>query len=191
MNSGGIEVINSNLKESFGRIKRDMQSMRDWLVYFKGKEDDHENRLESIESRLDELGEVLAYMQQSQEQGSQESIVLNEEEDKKGGEKMLDDLTDTQRSIFYRLGTLLYESSQEWITAKALAQELYPEKSYDKVRSTMSEYLSILLESGLVKKKRRGKLTYVSITEKGGKFFEKIKRTKVKKVVVKKMPRPS
>jgi len=186
-----LQNINNNLKESFQRIKKDMQSTKDWLSYFKDRENDHENRLKNIESRIEEIGEVLTYMQEAQDnktQNKQDHIIVTNEEEYEGSEespKILNDLTDTQKAMFLRLGTLLYESSQEWITAKALAQEIYPDKTYDRVRSTLSEYTSILIESGLVKKKRRGKLTYLSITEKGLNLFEKTKKSKLKKIILK------
>ena len=176
--------INSNLKESFARIKGDMQAIRDWLAYFKDREKDHEQRLKNIESRIEEIGEVLVYMQEDSPatEEQDEIIFVDEQDEKMPRTKVLDDLTDTQKSMFYRLGTLLYESSQQWITTKALAQELYHDKPYDKVRSTISEYISILVESGLVKKKRKGKLTYLSVTEKGLELFEKTKKSKLLKV---------
>ncbi len=186
-----LQNINNNLKESFQRIKKDMQATKDWLSYFKDRESDHENRLKNIESRIEEIGEVLTYMQEAQEVKTtkrQDRVVITDEEEYEESEespKILNDLTDTQKAMFLRLGTLLYESSQEWITAKALAQEIYPDKAYDKVRSTLSEYTSILIESGLVKKKRRGKLTYLSITEKGLNLFEKTKKSKLKKIILK------
>ncbi len=188
-----INTINYNLKESFGKIRRDMQATRDWLAYFKDREQDHEDRLKNIESRLDEISEVLNMMQEAQESSRgirpvEQGLVYIEDDHEEPGsinEKIINDLTDTQKSIFYRLGTLLYESSQEWITTKALAQELYPDKAYDKVRSTLSEYTSILIEAGILKKKRRGKLTYLSITEKGLGLFEKTKKIKLKKVLIK------
>ena len=185
------QAINNNLKESFQRIKRDMQATKDWLSYFKDREQDHENRLKNIESQIEEIGEVLTYMQEAQEvslpKSKEEVIIVDREEPENEDEapKILNDLTDTQKAIFLRLGTLLYESSQEWITAKALAQEIYPDKTYDKVRSTLSEYTGILIESGLIKKKRRGKLTYLSITEKGLNLFEKTKKTRLKKILMK------
>jgi len=67
-----INSINYNLKESFGKIRRDMQATRDWLAYFKDREQDHEDRLKSIESRLDEISEVLNMMQEAQEAPTQE-----------------------------------------------------------------------------------------------------------------------
>jgi len=184
---GHFQQINSNLKESFARIKRDIQATRDWLTYFKDREQDHEKRLKDTESRIDEIDAILTYMQEAQKQqkNKQERINIQKEEVEEDEQpaKILNDLTDTQKAIFLRLGTLLYESSQEWITAKALALEIYPEKPYDKIRSTLSEYTSILIEAGLVKKKRRGKLTYLSITEKGLAFFEKSKKTKLRKIL--------
>ncbi len=192
-----LQSINSNLKESFARIKKDIQATRDWLSYFKDRENDHEGRLKNIESRLEELGEVLTYMQDTPRERKtrnyEESVVITEDvEDEERGDttqRVLNDLTDTQKAIFHRLGTLLHESSQEWITAKALAQEIYPEKTYDKVRSTLSEYTSILIESGLIKKKRKGKLTYLSITEKGLGLFDKNKKAKLKKILLKTPPK--
>ncbi len=190
-NSELFQQINSNLKESFTRIKKDIQATRDWLTFFKDREQDHEKRLQNIESRLEELDSILNYMQEAQEEipKKQEVIIVDTQREERETEedseptRILNDLTDTQKAIFLRLGTLLYESSQEWITAKALAQEIYPDKQYDKVRSTLSEYTSILIESGLVKKRRRGKLTYMSITEKGLQLFEKTKKTKLKKIL--------
>ena len=188
-----LQNINTNLKDSFTRIKKDIQATRDWLSYFKDREQDHEERLKNIESRFEEMSEVLTYMQEapSKERTKREKentvVIEDTENDNEEGvsQRILNDLTDTQKAIFHRLGTLLYESSQEWITAKALAQEVYPEKTYDKVRSTLSEYTSILIESGLIKKKRRGKLTYLSITEKGLNLFEKNKKSKLKKILLK------
>ena len=92
-----------------------MQSTKDWLSYFKDRENDHENRLKNIESRIEEIGEVLTYMQEAQDnktQNKQDHIIVTNEEEYEGSEespKILNDLTDTQKAMFLRLGTLLYE----------------------------------------------------------------------------------
>ena len=84
----------------------------------------------------------------------------------------LDDLTETQKAIFFRLGVFQRESGQEWTALKTLATDLYPGKSYDKVRSTVSEYIGILVDAGLIHKLRKGKQTYLAITEKGKTYFK-------------------
>jgi len=165
-----------------------MDVVKEWLVYFKDQERDHEQRLKNVESRIDEVGEVLAYMQQTTPHQENNIVIVDDTNETPISSqpplKILDDLTETQKAMFYRLGTLLAETAQQWITSKALAQELYPEKPYSKVRSTLSEYTSILIEAGLFKKQRKGKLTYLSITEKGVNLFEKTKKQKLKKVII-------
>jgi hypothetical protein len=185
-----LNNINNNMRSSFARVKKDIQSTSGWITYFKDKEHDQDERLQNIESRLDEVSEVLNFMQQSEEtfHSTKQNTVLLVEEEKpehvESGHKIFQDLTDTQKSIFYRLGTLLHESSQQWMTAKALAQELYPEKPYDQVRSTLSEYTGILIEAGLLRKKRKGKLIYLSITKKGLTVFKKSIKSKRKKLLI-------
>jgi predicted transcriptional regulator len=66
---------------------------------------------------------------------------------------------------------------------KQLSEELYPEKKYNDVRSMMSDYINLLSEYGLVKKIRRGRQIFLSITEKGIAFFDKNKRKKLLKVL--------
>ncbi len=189
--------IHQSLRASFQRIKADMVSIRDWLHYFKTKEDDQDLRLKAMENRLEEMGEVITMMQEIpqvyekkelvkyQEREERPMQVLIAEEEKEIQVNELDILTETQKVIFSRLATMQNESQQQWIPIKMLAQELYPDKPYNMVRSTLSEYFGILIEAALVKKKRKGKLTYVSITEKGVKFFDANKKEGLKKLIAK------
>jgi hypothetical protein len=98
---------------------------------------------------------------------------------------LVEELTDTQKSMFYRAGLLLQESGQEWIALKSLASDLYPEREYDQVRSTTSEYVNVLVDNGLLDKKRRGKHTLISLTKKGNHFFKQIPPDAVKKEEIK------
>jgi hypothetical protein len=97
----------------------------------------------------------------------------------------LDDLTETQKAMFLRLGAFQRESGQEWTALKTLAQDIYPGKTYDKVRSTVSEYIGILVDAGLIAKTRKGKQTYITITEKGQQYFKKNDKKTPKKQVQK------
>ena len=67
----------------------------------------------------------------------------------------------------------------------ALAQDLYPGKPYDKVRSTVSEYIGILVDAGLLHKMRKGKQTYIATTQKGQDFFQKNNPKQKKKPIAK------
>ena len=66
---------------------------------------------------------------------------------------------------------------------KHLSEELYPEKEYNDVRSMISDYVNLLNEYGLVKKTRKGRQIFVSITEKGSIFYDKAKRKKLLTII--------
>jgi hypothetical protein len=180
-----INHISENLKNSFVRIKSDIKVVRDWLSFFKTKDEEYNTRFKDIESRLEELGEVISYLSESEK--VQQSTPQNNQNTKKEQQYYdydastpkrtpLDDLTETQQAIFLRLVAFQRESGQEWTPLKSLAQDIYPGKSYDKIRSTVSEYVGIMVDVGILKKTRKGKQTYITITEKGKEYFNK-KRT--------------
>jgi len=81
-------------------------------------------------------------------------------------------LTDTQRTIFKTLYLLQKEKAWAWVLLKDIANEIYPTKSYNAVRSTISDYLSILEEIGLVQRKRVSRQSMVSLTEVGKEFIK-------------------
>lgn len=81
-------------------------------------------------------------------------------------------LTEMQQQICWKLAALQKESPNKWISFKVLAGELYPNKDYGVVRSTVSEYITLLEEMGYVQKKRRGRQTYVTTTEKNPHYKE-------------------
>ncbi len=193
-----MTLISENLKNSFVRVKTDIKVVRDWLSYFKTKDDEYEERFKAIESSVDELSEVLAYLTEKEQEAPQPQIIrekpTREEpyyaiEEKIPSQQqprsILDDLTETQRAIFLRLAAFQRESGQEWTSLKALAHDIYPDKLYDKVRSTLSEYVGLLIDTGLIKKTRRGKQTYLAVTQKGQQYVGTEDDKKAKKPIAK------
>jgi hypothetical protein len=186
-----LEHLNTNLKQSFQKIKEDIKNIKAWIEYFEGQHKDHKSKFKNVESKLTQMDEFIAYSvlaPQKNEKNKQDSIVqeeikeILEEAPKPHYLKVLEDLTETQKTMFYRLALLLKEADQEWVTMKTLATDLYPDKEYDRVRSTASEYVNILIESGLLEKRRRGKQTYIAITNKGKQLLEKSKHEITQKV---------
>ncbi|MDP3916734.1 MAG: hypothetical protein Q8Q42_00410 [Nanoarchaeota archaeon] len=176
-----VNQISNNLKNSFNRIKSDIKVIRDWLSFFKTKNEEYNQNFKNIESRLDEMGEVLAYLTEKDQiiqkaqispKAPKEAQYYDYEEPRSTKITPLDHLTDTQKAIFFRLGAFQRESGQEWTPLKTLAQDIYPGKTYDKVRSTISEYIGILVDVSLIKKNRKGKQTYIGITEKGQEYLQ-------------------
>lgn len=188
-----LERLNANLKHSFIKIKDDIKAIKEWIDYFESQHRDHKNKFRHVENKLAQIDETVSYVllsppkeqikiTQQQERLQEEVKEMLEQAPTPQYLKLLDDLTETQKSMFYRLALLLKEAGQEWMTMKALATDLYPDKPYDQVRSTTSEYINILIESGLLEKRRRGKQTYITITKKGQQLLEKSKHEITQKV---------
>ena len=179
-----VNQISDNLKHSFVRIKSDIKVVRDWLSFFKTRDEDYSKRFIDMESRIEEIGQVMTYLAERENVVEKQPKVQEKSKEQPYYPKEssnlpprmertpLDDLTETQKAIFFRLGVFQRESGQEWTALKTLATDIYPGKSYDKVRSTVSEYIGILVDAGLIHKLRKGKQTYLAITEKGKTYFK-------------------
>lgn len=61
-----VHVLNDNLKVSFSRIRSDIEIVRNWLNGMRDKDSDQDRRISDLSNKIDELGEVLSYMQKSQ-----------------------------------------------------------------------------------------------------------------------------
>ena len=189
-----LAQINANLRHSFIKIKEDISAIRAWIEYFESQHKDHKNKFKHMETKLAQLNEVISYTFLTQAQQPQKQLHRQEEKLEEEIEevleqapkpaylKLIEDLTETQKMMFYRLAVLLKEADQDWMTMKALATDLYPNKPYDQVRSTTSEYVNVLIESGLLEKRRRGKQTYIGITDKGKQLVKKAQQEEPQKV---------
>ena len=173
---GFLKKIEEGLIHSFGLIKDDVLSITKKLEH-------HDNHLEEIKqrlTRLEEMGveEEKPLMEEIKEPKIEESEII-------GKNLVWEDLTEVQQALFWRLGTLQIESNQPWISTKYLAEELYPNKDYRSVRSMISDYINLLIDYGLLKKTRKGRQTYTTLSKKGIKFFDKNKQKKLLQVLEK------
>ncbi|MEK6817019.1 MAG: hypothetical protein AABY09_05370, partial [Nanoarchaeota archaeon] len=123
----------------------------------------------SIEAQLENLS-----------QNDVEEISEDEEEDELPSTLTLDksswdSLTETHQKICLQIAAVQKELPNQWISLKYLAQEMYPDKGYNQVRSTLSQYISSLEDLGYVKRMRKGKQAYVFSTTKNPCLKEKKK----------------
>ncbi|MEW6063473.1 MAG: hypothetical protein AB1571_03855 [Nanoarchaeota archaeon] len=174
-----INLLDQTLQKSFSNIKKDISFVGNWIEKFNFENKEQDLKINDLQNRINFILKLL-----------EQKTILSQEEKKEIPEiqiqtNILDTLTDTQKLIFLRLNTLQKEVEDNWITLKYLAQELYPDKSYNSIRSTLSEYTDILIDVGLVTKKRKGKQTLISLTEKGQKLLEQIKTNKKQKLLSK------
>ncbi|MEK6903926.1 MAG: hypothetical protein AABW64_04765 [Nanoarchaeota archaeon] len=189
-----IALIHDNLKDSFLRIKQDIKIMKDWISHLNDRDNIQVQELKELQSRVEGMNEVVSYTFLSQQKETEKEVQRQKSIPEvstvfsppaERSFDLVEELTDTQKSMFYRAGLLLKESGQEWLALKSLASDLYPEREYDQVRSTTSEYVNVLVDNGLLDKKRRGKHTLVSLTKKGDHFFKQIPPDAVKRDEIK------
>ncbi|MBI2499342.1 hypothetical protein HYV88_03820 [Candidatus Woesearchaeota archaeon] len=173
-------ISESSVKKSFSNVKKDMQEI-------KTKTDSNTEEIKKINTKIIQLESSISNLNQN-------IILFNktlpvEEEiletkipsslNKENTKKLWDNLTNLQKSMLINIKLLLDEEGKKWVPMKYLAQELYPEKTYPDIKAMISNYTDLLLEHGLLLKRRKGRETYLSLTEKALPFIPK-KELKVK-----------
>lgn len=188
-------TFEDNLKLSFYRIKSDIQVIRDWLDLLRNKDQENTQKIKEIDQKLDQITDIMAYLQSSQDTFKSQITQRIDKIEQKISSKDLyysdeinpfkseaEPLTLTQQTLFVKTALLLKELNQEWISFRLLAQEAYPGKEYRRIKSTLSEYINILIESNLIKSQRKGRVTYLALTEKGKRFVKESKEPVAKEI---------
>ncbi|MDP3919132.1 MAG: hypothetical protein Q8Q35_04505 [Nanoarchaeota archaeon] len=166
-NKENIE-FHDTVKNSFTNLRDDMAHISKWINHFKDKHEDHNthitnifSRLNLIESDLIELKELGMIKQAVVETSQKEpSLEENESSDDKAFEKW-DELTPVQQSLCWKISRLQKERPKKWLSIKEIAAELYPDREYSKVRSTVSDYIGLLEDFDYLERKRKGRQAYV------------------------------
>lgn len=182
-----VEAINQNLRVSFSKIRSDISAIKEVLSQLLETDVIRESQIKDLDKRLEELGEVVSYTQESNKVIENQNLASKEEERyvfprvvsedlPKEAEKILEILTSTQKAILFNIINLIKESGINLLSAKIIAQECYPDKEYSSIKSTISEYLDILAGLNIVKRVRKGKQLYISLTEKGSVIQDKTKQ---------------
>ena len=179
-----LKSMEENIKNSFFNIKKDISKINSLLYH-------HDNNINHLKERIVYLESFLHDINEHKQRKLTQEIPKNEIvlEDTSAPSQVStptvkwEDLTAIQQNMLLRLGLLQIESSQRRIAMKHLSEELYPEKQYNDVRSMISDYINLLNEYGLVKKTRKGRQIFISVTEKGTLFYDKTKRKRLLEVI--------
>ena len=178
-----VRKIEEGLHYSFNKIKDD------FLVTHK-KLDDHNSstakKIDGLHLRLSYLEKLFSlHLPNIQAKTKIPEDQDEEFEETEEVESKIYRLTDKQQVIFNELVAMQSESGSKWIPLKELAEHVYPRKEYKGVRSTISEYTSVLEEQGLIEKKSNRKRSYVRINKKGLKYTSKERAKKLAKLIIK------
>jgi hypothetical protein len=159
-----FDNINSSIQGSFSNVKEDIAQVSRWINHFKVKHDDHHDNLSKILARLDSIETRL--------EQHESSVVYEEQieplEEKKENLELKNwaQLTDVQQHLAYVISSLDKEEPETWHALKKVAFELYPNREYGEVRTTISHYVRLLEEFGFVERKRVGNKSLVRTKKK-------------------------
>jgi len=152
-------ALNESLNDSFKRIQEDMDVLSKQTKHSHSRHNQHDAALQNVVLRLSAIEDFIESLAEQKVGNYGEEMEVPEPEYPETSE--LDALTETQQKILWKLMALQNENPGEWFSLKYLAQEVYPDRSYNSVRSALSQFISNLEEMGYVKRKRRGKQAYV------------------------------
>jgi hypothetical protein len=180
-----VEAMQDSLKKSFGNIKKDFSTIdthhRGFHERHEKQEEshlEHRNNIKLLSERLMELERAISQLQNIE----YEPVQGREEQELEFDE--IESMTEVSQKICFILAALAQEN-KELVTLKSLAEEMYPDKEYSKIRSTISQYTTELEELGYVQKKKKGKHVYIKSTDKNPFLKDKKLLKKKDKIKVK------
>jgi hypothetical protein len=191
-----IKNLNKKLSSSFSNIKTDMNNLAGWVDVLDQKDKGQEEILKKVLSRLDKIENLLEHQTYEEEILEEPEEIVEEEHEEieestpaasvKGLLSAYNSLTDTQKKLFKELYRQQSEKGGRWISQIEFALEVYPDRSYSAVRTTLSDYLSVLEDMGLIKRKRMNRKVSISVTQLAKEFIQKAEKEFEKKSLKKK-----
>lgn len=181
-----LEVLDKSVQQSFTNLRKDMEHISKLLHYFNSTNQKQAKQLLLLEKRMKSVefsickasGEELAEIEENEEAAGRTSSNMDDE-------TVWETLTESQQKLCWKLAALQKEMPDQWISLKYLAQELYPDKEYGAIRSTLSQFVSALEEMGFVKRKRKGKQAYIISTKSNPCIHKKMPIVQVEKSKIK------
>jgi len=186
-----LEFIHKKLDNSFSNIHNDMEKVTSWINHFHGRHGDHDKKFDTVVKRLDKIEYAVSELQDAMTAAYQKISEPSIAEAKDDVKKIVEEdpiwleLTETQQKLCWKIAVLQKELPNEWLSLKYLAQEMYPDRDYASVRSTVSQFIAQLEDLGFVKRRRKGRQAYVCSTDKNP-CTEKVRSTGVKAKAAKK-----
>jgi hypothetical protein len=181
-----LQIMDKSLRISFTSLKVDISS--------------HSNSLETLNSKIKEqdvlIRQLISEMSilkehkhpiktESQLQMEQKTFGERSVSSVERSESVLrtpNSLTPLHLELLRKLMLLQVETGSRGITMRELASEVYPNREYASIKSTLSEYIKELHQAGLVEKVQKGKL-YISFTEKALEYADQQRISRMKELI--------
>ncbi len=174
-----VKEIEKSLGISFSKIKNE------FLIVHKRVHESHtitNKKLDELHYRLSNLENLFSSVL-SQKYLPEKTKKLEEESLEEGRPLYFSTLTDGQKKLFAEIIGLHIETGSEWISLVEVAKQAHPGKEYKRVRSTLSEFTSVLEEAGLLSKKIQRKKAFVKVTNKGILYVDEDRAKRLRKIM--------
>ena len=150
-----LEKLDSAVRNSFANLKHDFQ--------------EQQRTIQELKARIIKLEQKQVTKPKSSRISDRKlSVVSN--------------LSPLHLQILKNLMVLQLESGRRNVSMKDLALELYPQKKYRSIKTTLSKYIDDLHGKGLIEKMRNYRL-YISYTEKALRYADSERISRMKELI--------
>jgi len=157
------------IKMAFGKIKEEHANIIQWLWYMKDRIDEVSLSLLQMNAVERELEEMKRKREQKEENTSLNLQLPQETLHQSISEVSLEQLTGQQKRTFFLVGSLQREHAP--VPVRAIAENLYGLENVEKMQTTIANYLKRLEELHLIQRTKKGRNSYVSLSELGMKLL--------------------
>jgi len=165
-----LQNLDSVLSTSFANLKRDFLAQQKTIEKLNGKSTEQGKIMEFL------TAEIAKLKQKPPRPKPLKSPV------RKASNQSSPGLTPLHLQILKHLMILQFESGRRHIGMRELATELYPQKEYRKIKTTLSRYVNDLNGNGLVEKFLKYRL-YISYTEKALRYADSERISRMKELI--------
>lgn len=173
-----IKTDVSNIKEKTLTNQEQIKELHNILGYLNESIKTMNTRIENISFRPARQSRRIEEESIQEDLTEQEQLTYSETRSSKKG--FIEKLTEVQEEILKKVIALQRESPNKLISAKDIAQEMYPESQYAQVRPMISSYLDILEEFGFLKKIRKRRQVFIELTERGKSLSQTTPNSQIK-----------
>jgi uncharacterized membrane protein len=152
-----LQQLDSALRTSFANLKRDVLKQDQTIEQLSVKFTEQENFIKHLAAEI-----AILRPNQTSKPESTPTPVTKESTNIQPQSRPR--LTPLQLQLLKHLMILQLEAGRRYVSMRELAAELYPDKVYSNIKTTLSKYLKELGQEGLIDKLNNGRLL-VSFTE--------------------------
>ncbi len=170
------------VRESFKQVKKDNEFLVKWISYLKERieelsliatqneaaQNEHEEWKKNVEKKFNEH-----LMKQSEEKEivHQQFTEAQNRIIRQYDGASLDILTEQQRKTLFLIGSLQREHGAQYVPVRTTNAELYGTQNVEKMQTTVANYLKRLEELHFIERMKKGRHSYVRLSEYGMKML--------------------